>query len=498
MKLTQLLIGVSHAQLGDASSVNICGIASDSRSVQPGFLFVALRGLVTDGHKYIPQAIEKGAVAVLCEEVPDERSPHVTYIRVDHTDTVLGQIAANYYDHPSEKLKLVGVTGTNGKTTIATLLYRLFKGLGYKVGLLSTVCNYIHEEVRPTERTTPDALTLHCLLHEMVQAGCEYAFMEVSSHAVSQHRIGGLVFAGGIFTNITHDHLDYHGTFLNYLHAKQGFFEALPKAAFALTNLDETNGMVMVQNTNAQVHTYALKRDADYKGLICEQHLYGTDMLLDGTQVFTHFVGNFNAYNLLAVYGAARLLNAPKEEVLRLLSELHPVDGRFQTVLSPKGYVAIVDYAHTPDALENVLTTLQDLIEKTGGRLITVVGAGGNRDAAKRPVMASISAKHSQLLILTSDNPRNEDPEAIIQEMHQGLSPDEATRTLCITSRREAIRTACTMALPKDIILIAGKGHENYQEIKGVKHHFSDLEEVQQITATEQQNINNNASHNTL
>lgn len=486
MKLTQLLIGIPHEQLGDASSVEVRAIASDSRKVGEGDLFVALRGLVTDGHEYIPQAIEQGAVAVVCEEIPRVRSSHVTYIRVEHTDVILGHMASNFYDHPSDKLKLVGVTGTNGKTTIATLLYRLFKGLGYKVGLLSTVCDYIDEEIYPTERTTPDALTLQMLLDKMVKKGCTHAFMEVSSHSVSQYRIGGLTFAGGVFSNITRDHLDYHGTFLNYLHAKQGFFEVLPKEAFALTNLDETNGMVIVQATPAKIHTYALKRDADFKGLIYEQHLYGTDMLFDGTEVFTHFVGNFNAYNLLAVYGTALLLGEDREEVLRLMSSLRPVDGRFQTVISPKGYVSIVDYAHTPDALENVLMTLQELIQKSGGRLITVVGAGGNRDKGKRPIMASIGAKYSHLLILTSDNPRDEDPEMIIEEMRGGLSDEMSTHTLCITSRKEAIRTACTMALPKDIILIAGKGHESYQEIKGVRYPFSDLEEVQEIAQKEQ------------
>ncbi|SJZ68308.1 UDP-N-acetylmuramoyl-L-alanyl-D-glutamate--2,6-diaminopimelate ligase [Porphyromonas cangingivalis] len=485
MRLSQLLKGIAHEQLGDASAVEIKKITSDSRKVEPGDLFVAIKGTITDGHNYIDQAVKKGAVAILCEELPDEQAEHIAYIRAEHTDVILGELAANYYDHPSEKLKLIGVTGTNGKTTIATLLYRLFKGLGYKVGLISTVCVYIDDEVRASERTTPDALTLQCLLNEMRQAGCSYVFMEVSSHAVCQHRIGGAVFVGGIFTNITHDHLDYHGTFLNYLKAKQGFFDGLCKEAFALTNIDEPNGGVMVQNSKADIHTYGLKRDADFKGKILEQHLEGTDMLFGSTEVFTHFVGNFNAYNLLAVYGAAMLLGADKDEVLRLMSTLRPVDGRFQTILSPKGYVAVVDYAHTPDALENVLTTLTDLIDNTGGRLITVVGCGGNRDQAKRPVMAAISAKHSDLVILTSDNPRDEDPVEIIRQMQEGLDVDAAARTLSITDRREAIRTACTMAIPKDIILIAGKGHETYQEIKGVKHHFSDFEIVTEITSKE-------------
>ncbi|MDO4770625.1 UDP-N-acetylmuramoyl-L-alanyl-D-glutamate--2,6-diaminopimelate ligase [Porphyromonas sp.] len=485
MILSQLLKGVSHEQLGNASNVEIKKITSDSRKVGKGDLFVAIKGTITDGHNYIDQAINSGAAAILCEEFPEEQVEGVAYIRTEHTDVILGDLAANYYDHPSEKLKLIGVTGTNGKTTIATLLYRLFKGLGHKVGLISTVCIYINDEIRESERTTPDALTLQGILAEMVEAGCQYAFMEVSSHAVCQHRVGGTVFVGGIFTNITHDHLDYHGTFLNYLRAKQGFFDSLGKEAFALTNIDETNGSVMVQNSKATIHTYALKRDADFKGRILEQHLEGTDMLFGNSQVFTHFVGNFNAYNLLAVYGTAVLLGADKEEVLCLMSDLRPVDGRFQTILSPKGYVAVVDYAHTPDALENVLTTLTDLTSNTGGRLITVVGCGGNRDISKRPVMAAIGAKHSQLLILTSDNPRDEDPVEIIRQMQEGLDAEAAARTLSITDRREAIRTACTMALPKDIILIAGKGHETYQEIKGVKTHFSDFEIVNEITQTE-------------
>lgn len=485
MRLNQLLKGIAHEQLGDASSVEIQKITSDSRKVSAGDLFVAIKGTLTDGHNYIEQAISQGAVAILCEELPDVQADSVAYIRVEHTDIILGELAANYYNHPSEKLKLIGVTGTNGKTTIATLLYRLFKGLGYKVGLISTVCIYIDDKVRESERTTPDALTLQGLFAEMVAAGCEYVFMEVSSHAVCQHRIGGAVFEGGIFTNITHDHLDYHGTFLNYLKAKQGFFDSLDKEAFALTNIDEPNGAVMVQNTQATVHTYGLKRDADFKGKILEQHLEGTDMLFGDAEVFTHFVGHFNAYNLLAVYGAAILLGADREEVLRLMSTLRPVDGRFQTILSPKGYVAVVDYAHTPDALSNVLTTLTDLVASTGGRLITVVGCGGNRDSAKRPVMASIGAKYSHLLILTSDNPRDEDPAEIIRQMQEGLDAEVMARTLSIADRREAIRTACMMAIPKDIILIAGKGHETYQEIKGVKHHFSDFEVVTDIISLE-------------
>lgn len=472
--------GIAHEVI-QGKDIEITQVTSDSRVVGEGMLFVALRGTINDGHQYIPQAIAKGARAILCEEIPDERSEEVTYLRVEHTDQVLGEVAANFYDHPSEKLTLVGVTGTNGKTTIATLLYRLFTALGHKTGLISTVCTIIDGEEIPSKLTTPDALTLQHYLHEMVEAGCEYAFMEVSSHAVHQHRIKGARYAGAIFTNLTRDHLDYHGTFLNYLHAKQAFFDGLSPDAFALTNIDEQNGMVMVQNTKAKVYTYGLKREADFKGQILEQHLDGTDMLFNGQEVYTRLVGSFNAYNMLAIYGAAILLGAESQAVLTALSTLRAVDGRFQTLTSDRGYVAIIDYAHTPDALENVLTTLRELQKGHGGRIITIVGAGGNRDSGKRPIMASISAEYSDMLILTSDNPRFEEPEKIIADMVAGLSPDALRRTLQIASRRDAIRTACTLALPHDIILIAGKGHETYQEIKGVRHHFSDYEEVEKI-----------------
>lgn len=487
MKLNILMKGITHELIQGSSDLEISRITSDSREVSDGVLFVALKGTVTDGHTFITQAIEKGAKAILCEEVPDLMPQGVTFLRVEHTDQVLGSVAANFYGHPSEKLKLVGVTGTNGKTTIATLLYRLFTGLGYNSGLISTVCVMVKDVETPSKLTTPDALSLQRYLAEMVDAGCEYAFMEVSSHAVHQYRIQGCLFRGGIFTNLTRDHLDYHGTFLNYLHAKQGFFDGLPKEAFALTNIDEQNGQVMVQNSQAEIHTYGLKRDADFKGKILEQHLDGTDMLFNGKEVYTRLVGSFNAYNLLAVYGAALLLGANQEDVLKILSNLRPVDGRFQTLTSPKGYVAIIDYAHTPDALQNVLTTLRDLQKNHGGRIITVVGAGGNRDAGKRPIMASVSAEHSDILILTSDNPRKEDPEKIIADMATGLSRQQSLHTLQISNRREAIRTACTMAMPKDIILIAGKGHETYQEINGVRHHFSDFEEVEKIIESEKQ-----------
>ena len=473
--------GIAHDVVSGELDKEIRQITADSRVVEEGMLFVALRGTVTDGHDFIDMAIEKGATAILCEEVPQERKKGITYLRVEHTDVVIGEVAANFYDHPSRKLKLVGVTGTNGKTTIATLLYRLFSHLGHQSGLVSTVCVIVDGEEIPSKLTTPDALTLQRYLWQMVEAGCEYAFMEVSSHAVHQHRIGGTYFRGGIFTNLTRDHLDYHGTFLNYLHAKQGFFDGLPKEAFALTNFDETNGMVMVQNTVAEVHTYAIKRDADFKGKILEQHLDGTDMLFNNHEVYTRLVGSFNAYNMLAIFGAAILLGQPEEEVLREMSRLTPVDGRFQTVTSPKGYVAVVDYAHTPDALANVLGTIQELQKHHGGRIISVVGAGGNRDAGKRPIMAATTAKLSDIVILTSDNPRREDPEQIIDQMMEGLDEEMKRRTLRITSRRDAIRTACTMAMPSDVILIAGKGHETYQEVNGVRHHFSDIEEVEKI-----------------
>lgn len=482
MKLSKIMRGIPHELIFGEDSIEIAQVCSDSRQVGPGDLFVALRGLVTDGHRFIPQALEQGAVAILCETVPEEYRPGVTYIRVEHTDLILGEVAANRFDHPSDKLRLVGVTGTNGKTTIATLLYDLFRKMGYKVGLISTVCVCINDAKSPSRLTTPDALTLQRYLHEMVEAGCSYAFMEVSSIAIHQHRIGGTTFAGGIFTNLTRDHLDYHKTFANYLRAKQSFFDALPAEAFALTNLDETNGMVMVQNTPAQVHTYALKREADFKGRLLEEHLDGTDLLIDGEEVSVRLVGAFNAYNLLAIYGAARLLGAEKEETLRQISTLRAVTGRFQVMPSPtRGYYAVVDFAHTPDALDNVLSTLSDLQRSSRERILTVVGAGGNRDQGKRPIMAATAAKYSDLVILTSDNPRDEDPRKILREMAEGLSADQLATTLQIVDRKEAIRTACTMAHPGDLILVAGKGHETYQEIAGVRHHLSDAEELQKV-----------------
>ncbi|MDO4790246.1 MAG: UDP-N-acetylmuramoyl-L-alanyl-D-glutamate--2,6-diaminopimelate ligase [Porphyromonas sp.] len=478
MIIQQLFKRIPHEQLADTGHIDIKGIQSDSRKVKPGDLFVAIRGTISDGHDFIPQAIEKGAIAILCEKLPEEPIPAgIAVIRTEHTDVVVGMVAANFYGHPSDQIKLVGVTGTNGKTTTATLLYEVFRKLGYKVGLLSTVCVRIGDEQIEAVRTTPDALTLQYFLNRMVEEGCSYAFMEVSSHAVVQHRIGGTTFAGGIFTNLTHDHLDYHLTFDNYLRAKQGFFDQLSENAFALTNVDDRNGMVMVQNAKTAIYTYGLKTDATFKGKIVEKHLDGTEMLMDGVEVFTHFVGDFNGYNLMAVYGAARLLGVEKEALLPIMSSLIPVNGRFQTVMSSKGFVSVVDYAHTPDALENVLHTVSDLVQGKG-ELITVVGCGGNRDKEKRPIMAAVGAKWSSRLILTSDNPRDEEPMQILKEMEAGLLPNEKSQTLIIEDRKQAIKTACMLAKKGDVVLIAGKGHENYQEIRGVKYHFDDVEEV--------------------
>lgn len=478
MTIQQLFKGIPHEQLADVGHIEIKGIQSDSRKVNSGDLFVAIRGTISDGHDFICQAVEKGAVAILCEELPEYDLPEeIAIIRTEHTDVVVGMVAANFYGHPSDKIKLVGVTGTNGKTTTATLLYEVFRKLGYKVGLLSTVCVRIGDEQIEAVRTTPDALTLQYFLHRMVEEGCSYAFMEVSSHAVVQHRIGGTTFAGGIFTNLTHDHLDYHLTFDNYLRAKQGFFDQLSQDAFALTNVDDRNGMVMVQNAKTSVYTYGLKTDSTFKGKIIEKHLDGTEMLMDGTEIFTHFVGDFNGYNLMAVYGAARLLGVEKDVLLPVMSSLIPVNGRFQTIMSPRGFVAVVDYAHTPDALENVLHTVSDLVQGKG-ELITVVGCGGNRDKEKRPIMAAVGAKWSSKLILTSDNPRDEEPMQILKEMESGLLPNEKAQVLTIEDRKQAIKTACMLAKKGDVVLIAGKGHENYQEIRGVKYHFDDVEEV--------------------
>lgn len=464
---------------GDVA-VEVTGIEIDSRCIKQGGLFVAVRGTVTDGHKYISKAVEQGALAVVCEALPEQCQDSVAYIVVENTEEIVGVLATTFYGNPTSKLKLVGVTGTNGKTTIATVLYNLFRKLGYKAGLLSTVCNYIDSEAVPTDHTTPDPITLNRLLARMVDAGCEYAFMEVSSHSVVQHRIAGLTFVGGVFTNLTRDHLDYHKTFENYLKAKKMFFDNLPSNAFALTNIDDRNGLVMLQNTKAEKHTYSVQSMADFKARILESHFEGMMLEINKEEVAVQFVGRFNVQNLLAIYGTAVLLGEDSHEVLVALSALRPVSGRFETMRSPAGYTAIVDYAHTPDALVNVLETIHDVLDGNG-KVITVVGAGGNRDKGKRPIMAKETARLSDRLVITSDNPRFEDPQDIINDMMAGLNQEEAARTICITDRKEAIRTACMMAQKGDVVLVAGKGHETYQEINGVKHHFDDKEVILNI-----------------
>lgn len=484
MKLNELLKNVEVLNiLGDAE-VEITGVNIDSRRVGTGHLFVAIPGTQTDGHKFIPKAIEQGAVAVLCEHLPSNREPGITYITVESTENEVGKIATLFYGDPSKKLKLVGVTGTNGKTTIATLLYNIFRQFGYKVGLLSTVCNYIDGEAIPTDHTTPDPITLNQLLGRMADEGCKYVFMEVSSHAVAQKRIGGLKFVGGIFTNLTRDHLDYHKTFENYLKAKKTFFDTLPSTAFALTNKDDKNGLVMTQNTKAKVYTYSIKSMGNFKGKVLEEGFEGMLLDFNGKEVNVQFIGRFNASNLLAVYGAACLLGKKPEDVLIQLSTLHPVAGRLDPCRSPKGYSALVDYAHTPDALINVLDTIQEVLQKKG-KIITVVGAGGNRDHGKRPMMAQEAVKRSDKVIITSDNPRFEDPQTIINDMLAGLTNKDMNKVISIIDRKEAIRTACMLAQPNDVILVAGKGHENYQEIKGVKHHFDDKEILEEIFRNE-------------
>ena len=480
MELRTLISALDTPQVVGVDQLEIGQIVSDSRRVVPGSLFVAVRGVAVDGHQYIAGAIEKGAVAIVCEEYPKELADKATFVVVKDSAYALGMLLSKSYGDPSQKLKLVGVTGTNGKTTIATVLYELFRRLGYKVGLLSTVCNYIDGEAIPTDHTTPDPITLHALIARMVEAGCTYAFMEVSSHSIDQRRISGLDFDGGIFTNLTRDHLDYHKTVENYLKAKKKFFDELPAKAFALTNVDDKSGMVMLQNTKAKKLTYSLRTLADFKGRILESHFEGTDLLINDKEVTVRFVGRFNAYNLLAVYGAAVSLGADPDEVLVALSAIHPVSGRFETIHSPEGFTAIVDYAHTPDALTNVLNSIHEVLEGKG-RIITVVGAGGNRDKGKRPLMAKEAARLSDQVILTSDNPRFEEPDAIIQDMVAGLTKADLERTLCITDRAQAIKTATMLAKRGDVILVAGKGHEDYQEVKGVKHHFDDREQLRKL-----------------
>ena len=484
MKLENILKSINVIETIGCINQEISGIHIDSRQIESRHLFVAVKGTQTDGHAYINKAIEKGASAIVCEMLPEELKKDVTYIKVMDTEDSVGKLATAFYGNPTDKLELIGVTGTNGKTTIATLLYNMFRQFGYKVGLISTVCNYIDDEAIPTEHTTPDPITLNKLLGRMADEGCKYAFMEVSSHSVAQKRIGGLKFAGGIFTNLTRDHLDYHQTVDNYLKAKKAFFDNLPKSAFALTNLDDKNGMVMVQNTKAKVCTYSLRSISNFKGKVLEDGFEGMLMDINNVEVNVQFIGRFNASNLLAVYGTACLLGKKPEDILLVLSMLRPVSGRFDALRSPKGYSAIVDYAHTPDALTNVLSTIQEVLNGRG-RVITVVGAGGNRDKGKRPIMAQEAVKLSDKVIITSDNPRFEEPQDIINDMLAGLEKDQQRNVISIIDRKEAIKTACMLAQPGDAILVAGKGHENYQDIKGVKHHFDDKEVIKEIFANE-------------
>ena len=480
MKLKDIIKGIkTKAIIGDVN-IDINDVDIDSRKVGPAHLFVAMKGTQTDGHRFIPKAEEQGAAAILCEDMPDNRKDGVCYVQVESTETAVGPVATAFQGDPTSRLKLVGVTGTNGKTTIATLLYNMFRKLGYKCGLLSTVCNYIEDEAVPASDTTPDAIELNRLLRRMVDAGCQYVFMECSSHAIAQQRIGGLKFAGGIFTNLTRDHLDYHKTVENYRNAKKAFFDMLPKDAFAITNLDDKNGMFMVQNTKAQVKTYSTRSLADFKARLIECHFEGMYLDINGREVGVQFIGKFNVSNLLAVYGTAIMLGQQPEDVLVVLSTLKSVAGRLEPIHSPEGFTAIVDYAHTPDALENVLKAIHEVLDGNG-HVITVCGAGGNRDKGKRPLMAQEAVKQSDKVIITSDNPRFEEPQDIINDMLAGLDARQMKKVLSIVDRREAIRTAVMLAQKGDVILIAGKGHEDYQEIKGVKHHFDDREEVAKI-----------------
>lgn len=481
--LKSLLEEVEVLEIKGNPGISVKGLHFDSRKVEEDFLFVATRGTKVDGHAFIPAAIAQGARAIVCEDFPTELNQNVTYVRVKDSSFSLGYIASAFYGYPSRKLLLVGVTGTNGKTTIASLLYRLFRGMGYKTGLFSTIDLFINDRELPATHTTPDSISLNEHLKEMVDAGCTHCFMEVSSHSIAQGRIAGLQYKGGIFTNITHDHLDYHKTFANYLKAKKQFFDNLSTTAFALTNCDDKNGMVMLQNTGASKRTYSLKSLADFNGKVLEHHLDGFLLSINGKELWTHFVGNFNASNLLAVYGTAILLGQDQEEVLKGMSNLYPVAGRFETFKSGNGIFAIVDYAHTPDALKNVLESINE-IRSGKGKLISVVGAGGDRDKTKRPEMAHEAVVNSDKVILTSDNPRTEDPTVILEEMQSGIKEDEKNRVVTIVNRKEAIRTACLMANPGDIILVAGKGHETYQEINGVKYHFDDREVIREVFLT--------------
>ena len=484
MRLKEILKAINPLSITGNDEVEILSIQIDSRKVTDGCLFVAVKGTQTDGHAYIEKAVENGAAAIVCETLPKQIQEGICYITLKDTEDAVGKLATTFYGNPTQKLDLIGVTGTNGKTTIATLLYNMFRKFGYKVGLISTVCNYIDDEALPTDHTTPDPITLNQLLGRMADEGCKYAFMEVSSHAVAQKRISGLIFAGGIFTNLTRDHLDYHKTVENYLKAKKAFFDTLPKTAFALTNLDDKNGKVMVQNTKAKVVTYSLRTMSDFKGKVLEDGFEGMLMDINNREVNVQFIGRFNASNLLAVYGTACMLGKEQEEIMLIMSLLKPVSGRFDALRSPRGYTAIVDYAHTPDALINVLNTIQEVLNGKG-QIITVVGAGGNRDKGKRPIMAQESVKRSDKVVITSDNPRFEEPQDIINDMLAGLNKEESRKVISIIDRKEAIRTACMLAQSNDVILIAGKGHENYQDVKGVKHHFDDKEIVRELFANE-------------
>ncbi len=478
--LKDILYGVSLKQVSGSTSQEVGSICFDSRKVEPGTLFIAVKGTLSDGHDFIEKAIEQGAKGIVCEKFPARLHKDVSYFLVEDSAKSLGIISANFFDHPSSKLKLVGVTGTNGKTTVATLLFQLFRDLGYKCGLLSTVQNQINDLVVPSTHTTPDPITLNSLLNDMIDGGCDYCFMEVSSHAVAQHRITGLQFTGGIFTNLTHDHLDFHQTFDAYLKAKKTFFDSLESNAFALTNIDDKNGIVMLQNSRGHKKTYGLKNIADFKAKIIENHFSGLLLNIDGEEVWFKMVGSFNAYNLLAVYSTAMLLEQDRARVLISLSRLSGAEGRFDYMVSPAGIIGIVDYAHTPDAVQNVLHTIQDI--RTGAeQVITVIGCGGDRDKSKRPVMAQVACDWSNKVILTSDNPRSESPEQIIQDMEAGVMPQNRKKAISIVDRREAIRTACHLAKPGDIILVAGKGHEKYQETAGVKHPFDDKQILTEI-----------------
>lgn len=480
MKLEKLLASIKALEVKGDLNKEISGVNIDSRLIEKDHLFFAVKGTQTDGHNYIDKAIEKGATAIVLQDMPAQLTEGVTYVRVEHVEQIVGEVATVFYDNPTQKLRLVGVTGTNGKTTIATVLYNMFRRLGHKTGLLSTVMNYIDAEAFPTSHTTPDPITLNRLLARMADAGCEYVFMEVSSHSIVQNRIGGLKFAGGIFTNITRDHLDYHKTFENYLKAKKLFFDNLPSDAFAITNIDDKNGLVMVQNTKAAVKTYSIQQMADFRAKIIESHFEGMYLEINKMEVGVHFIGRFNVSNLLAVYATTILLGKAEEETLVALSDMHPVSGRFEAITAPAGFTVIVDYAHTPDALDNVLRAIHGVLEGRG-QVVTVCGAGGNRDKGKRPLMAQEAVKQSDKVILTSDNPRFEDPESIISDMISGLDPEQMKKVLTITDRRNAIKTACMIAQKGDVILVAGKGHEDYQEIAGVKYHFDDKEEVRKI-----------------